>query len=346
MRPDREPDPRAHLPDTLYDLAQHHARRAIREPRVADPLDEYDRTTSLGAAAEFLAKSTLAGISVTLLAGSSSTATLAEFGARQTAPKRGIGEPVTVGAVDAVKRLNQLAAISPALPQPDNLFATRNRAIHLGALPTPTDATAAQAELVTWVDVVLERRRALHQSGDWEAFWSPTYAEIATSILDETYEELRRVFDRAVQDAAAMYGSLVDDLEPEARQILIETLVHRAHSVDLYTQPYRCPACHNHTLHGLYELHRTVEVDDSDAPESVGYFVRETAELDFIHCPVCDLHLDRSLAGFTDVPLTRDHGDKNATSDEIEAWNDNQYEKHRIAFEHAEIGEPEEPDHS
>ena len=185
----------------------------------------------------------------------------------------------------------------------------------------------------------------MRRAGNWEAFWSTTYAEIATSIRDETYEELRSDFDQAVQAAAARYASLIDDLTTEARHTRIEESVRRAHSIDLYTQPYRCPACHNHTLHGLYEVHRTVEVDDSDAPENIGYFVTETAELNFAHCPVCDLRLDRRFAGFTDVPLIRDHGDKNATPEEVETWNDGQYEKHRFAYEHADIDELDESNH-
>lgn len=342
MRPDWEADPRSHLPRTLYELAQHHARRAIRTPHVEDPLDEYDRATSLGAAAEFLAKSTLAGISLTLLAGNHTTATLAEFGTRRTAPREADKEPVTVGPVDAVKRLNDFLPKSDPLAEPSSLFAVRNRAIHLGKLPDPTDAAANRAALVTWVSAVLERRRAFHQPGDWEEFWSPTYAEIATSIRDKTYAKLRSVFDQAVQDAARNYASLANDLTPEDRQTRIEELVRRAHSIDLYTQPHRCPACHNQTLHGLYEVHRTVEVDDSDAPDSFSLFVRETAELNFAHCPVCNLHLDRRLAGFTEVPLIRDLGDKNATPEEMDAWGDDQYEKNRIAYEHADIDESEE----
>lgn len=323
------------LPDRLFRLAAEHARRAISSP-TDTPLDVYDRTTSLGAAAELLLKATLAGVSVTLLAGNTNTSTLVRF---STARVKVYKETATstVGASDAVTRLNDL------LPKPSHTITTlkrgfpaRNGAVHLGDELADTEFDSARAELVTLVSEVFAARRHLNQSADWDEFWSPKYAHIATAIREKTIEHLRDRFDTLVSNAADQYAQLVDNLEPEARHDVIQNLATRAENLDYLARGHQCPACKNYTLQALYETRREVDVDYSDAPHSPAYFVHEIAELDFATCPVCGLRLGRTNVGFTDIPLTLDRGETDATADEVQAWQDNEYEKNRALAEHAD----------
>jgi hypothetical protein len=94
------------LPAALFDLAAECARRAIEEPNrgPVTGLDKLIRLMSVGQAAELVVKSTLAGIDPTLLADKANTATLFALAGNK---RRLQGKVTTVGAVEAVRRLNE-----------------------------------------------------------------------------------------------------------------------------------------------------------------------------------------------------------------------------------------------
>jgi hypothetical protein len=82
---------------------------------------------------------------------------------------------------------------------------------------------------------------------------------------------------------------------------------------------HACPACQN-TLWVVYDVLRDVELDDSDAPDSFRFFVKQSAYVASASCPVCGLALSQSDMVLTDIPFVLDLGDDEATPDEIEGW--------------------------
>ena len=72
---------------------------------------------------------------------------------------------------------------------------------------------------------------------------------------------------------------------------------------------------------------RAVEVDDSDAPHSFGYIVKQTASVSRASCPVCGLTLSQADMVLTNIPFVLDLGEDEATPDEIEGWQDSQHDE-------------------
>ena len=340
MTPYGEVDSRG-LPHKLLQLASEHAQRAISASD-GTPLNAFDRATSLGAAAELLIKSTLAGISASLLAGSGSLATLAQFGAvpvhvlNPTGPKA-----TTVGAADSRTRLNALLPSHCQVSPVSRIFEVRNDAIHLGVVPEEKEASAARAELVKLVDEVFAARAHLRQRSDLGEFWSAKYSSVVEAFRNKTIEDLRAKFDALVSQAAARYETLFSPMEPDRRNAMISQITAqaaaRATTLDYVIRPHECPGCKNWTLQAFYELDRQLEIDDSDAPDGFAVIARETRELDFAACPVCDLYVDRGSVGFTDISLSLSVRESHASEEEASAWLDGERDRLYQAAEYADI---------
>lgn len=330
------------LPHKLLQLASEHAHRAISASD-GTPLNAFDRATSLGAAAELLIKSTLAGISVTLLAGNISVPTLAQFGAVPVDITNSKSKKaVTVGASESLARLNSLLPSDGQVSSVSRIFEVRNEAIHLGVLPTEQEASAARAELVNLVDEVFAARTYLKQRhGELKEFWSDKYLPVVESVRNKTFEDLRAKFAARVSQASARYDTLVSPLEPGRRSEMISQITAqataRAAALDYLIRPHECPGCKNWTLQAFYELDRQVEIDDSSAPHSFAFVARETTALDFAECPICGLHVGRDSVGFTGIPLSVGVREGDATDDEASAWLDWQRDKLWQAAEYADI---------
>lgn len=331
------------LAQTLYELAAEHARRSIAAPRTNESgLIRVDRFVSLGSAAELLLKSTLAGITPTLLAGNTSPATLTEFSGEAVALHlKGVDYKVTtVGASDAIQRLNPLLPDSLKISMRKNLFEVRNDAIHMGVLPTESEARDAQADLVGLVDEVFLARTHLGQSADAKDFWSETYEGVVDAIREEKIEELQSSYSLLIATARNNYAKLVRNLDSDRQLELINELSLRANTLHYFRVTHWCPACENSTLAALYDVSREVDVDDSDAPHSFAFTVTETAVLDFATCPVCDLHLNRSSAAYLGIPLTINRGTGDASADEIEGYLDMKHLADELTFDDAGMEPP------
>ncbi|AGB21653.1 hypothetical protein Mycsm_01234 [Mycobacterium sp. JS623] len=315
------------LPMAMFNLAAEHARRAIEGTKggYTSALGRVDQLTSIGAAAELLIKSTLAGINVSLLAGNLSATTLLTLIA---SPLARPGKVFTVGAVDALRRLNECRPHgATVIVEPKLIFEVRNEALHMGLVADGATIQAALTELVTLATDVFEVRKVLRQDADWNAFWSPKHLTIVEALQGAGYSQLRRHFSRLIDAAGNAYARLTAGLSPDERNRLVAELVTRAPEVDdselLRSHP--CPACQN-TLWVVYDLVRDVEVDDSDAPNSFGYVVKQSGHVSSASCPVCSLSLSPRDMVLTDIPFVLDMGQDEATADEIEGWQDTQHD--------------------
>lgn len=311
------------LSAAMFNLAAECARRALEEPNPDEGtgLDKLIRLISIGQAAELVVKSTLAGIDPALLADKANTATL--YGLAGNTRKLQ-GKITTVGAADAVRRLNECRPpSSPHIVEPKHLFEVRNDAIHMGLGPTAADLEESLTELVALVDSVFKVRAALSLSHDLRAFWSPKHIQIVQARERARYERLVNTFQGLITQAKANYARLIAGLGPEARNRLIAELVARTPDVDdeQILRPHKCPACQN-SLWVIYDVYRDIEVDDSDAPHSFGLFAKVRAEVRSAGCPVCGLSLDQGAIVLTDIPFTLDLGEDEVTDDEHQGWYD------------------------
>ncbi|OBG87862.1 hypothetical protein A5699_18500 [Mycobacterium sp. E802] len=337
--------PHRQLPTAMFNLAAEHARRAIEGTQGGDTsaLGKMDQLASIGAAAELLVKSTLAGIDVSLLAGNANTPTLLALIGR---PSASGGKVFTVGGTDAVRRLNECKPQgSKPIADPKLIFEVRNEALHMGLAAVDVTVQDALTELVALADSVFEIRRALHQDADWDAFWSPKHLKIVQARQQAGYEKLRQHFDGLLDAARTAYARLTAGLDADSRIRLIAELVMRAPEVGdaQMLRSHACPACQN-TLWVVYDVVRDVELDDSDAPNSFGFFVKQSAYVASASCPVCSLALSKSDMMLTDIPFVLDLGDEEATPDEIEGWGDAPHDEDRWAGYEPSPDDFEEPD--
>ncbi|AFS13640.1 MULTISPECIES: hypothetical protein [Mycobacterium avium complex (MAC)] len=312
----------------MFRLASEHARRAVEGTKKGGQgLAKVDQLASIGAAAELLVKATLAGIDVSLLAGNASTPTLLAL----------IGSPlahqgskvITVGGAEGVRRLNECRPPGvPAIAQPQLVFEVRNDALHMGLAVEGSAIQAALTELVTLASSVFEIRRALQQDADWAEFWSPKHLTIVDALQQAGYSQLRRHLGGLLDEARKAYARLIAGLGPDERNRLIAELVTRAPEINEMErlQAHTCPACGN-TLWVVYDLIRDIEIDDSDAPNSFGYVVKQSGSVSRASCPVCSLVLSQDDMVLTDIPFVIDLGQDEATADEIEGWQDAQHDE-------------------
>jgi hypothetical protein len=337
--------PHRQLPTAMFNLAAEHARRAIEGAQAGDTsgLGKVDQLTSIGAAAELLIKSTLAGIHVSLLAGKANTPTLLALIASPMA--RG-GKVFTVGGVEAIHRLNECKPQnSKAIAEPKLVFEVRNDALHMGLASEDATVQDALTELVTLAASVFEIRGALHQDADWDSFWSPKHLKIVQARQQAGYEKLRQHFDGLIGAARNAYARLTAGLDADARIRLTGELVRRVPEVRdaEMLRSHACPACQN-TLWVVYDVVRDVELDDSDAPDSFRFFVKQAAYVASASCPVCGLVLSQSDMVLTDIPFVLDLGDDEATPDEIEGWGDAQHDDDRWAGYEPSPDDLDDPD--
>ena len=206
----------------MYKLAAEHARRAI-EGAKSDPasgLNKLDQLTSIGAAAELLVKSTLAGIDVSLLAGNATTSTLLGLISSGPIARQG-GKVNTVGGVEAVRRLNECRQGATTIPEPKLVFEVRNDALHMGLAADGRTIQAALTELVALAERVFDIRRALNQIADWDEFWSPKHLTIVQALQQAGYSQLGRHFISLIDAAKSAYARLTAGLDPDDRNRLV-----------------------------------------------------------------------------------------------------------------------------
>ena len=340
--------PATQLNRTLYNLSSEYAQRAIETGRDNDPaLAKIDHVAALGAAAELIIKSTLAGISVTLLAGSKlNHATLNEWGHRPAQiHNSGDYKATSVAANESVARLNAFLPKGQAVDDPKSLFEIRNDAIHMGIMPSDADWDTAKATLTVFIDKMLHAREHLNLSADWDHFWSADSVVIATALRDKQLKKVRAQYEALVQDARRGYV-VIADLPAHSRITLINQLVAQEQMLHDHRIVHACPGCGNLTLSAFYDMNYDFDVDgdaDEDGVFSGIVTVSETAELDFAACPVCRLHLDRTNAAFADIKSTIFLGTKQANDEDAQAWSDEQSRKLHEMAEYADI-EPDDMD--
>lgn len=315
--------PHRQIATIMFDLAADWARRAMDQPEPDEtPLDKTVRLAAIGQAAELLIKSTLAGIAPALLAEKTTMSTLLPLAGTTHKPTR--GKMTTAGAVESLKRLNEVRpANTPHISEPKLLFDVRNGAIHMGLAPTEDDLESSLTELVTLAAQVFKVRKALLQDSDWGAFWSTKHIKIVEARQRARYERLVRGFNELIAIAKAAYARLTAGLDQNERNRVVAELVARAPVVeDTQTvRPHTCPACQNQ-LWVVYDVLREVDIDESDMPHGVAFFVRISATVDYAECPVCNLTLDGDELALTAIPFTLDLGEDEATEDEEEGWRD------------------------
>ncbi|MCV7175446.1 hypothetical protein [Mycolicibacterium sphagni] len=312
------------LPGALLDIAAELARRAIEDPRPGDDsgLAKLDRAIAVGGAAELLIKSTLAGISLSLLAGSANTPTVVALSGTTTRPTQ--EKVITLGGPEALRRLNSCRRPSSSeIAEPKFLFEIRNDALHMGLTPEGAALETALTELVSLVQAVFEIRRALGQEADWNRFWSTKHLQIVEARQQAGYERLNKRFKEMLAAAHSAYLRLTAGLGNFERSRLVAELNTRAPEVDgsEHLRSHTCPACEN-TLWVVYNVVRDIEIDDSDAPHSFAHFVKERGYVSSATCPVCGLELNQSDMVFTDIPFVIEIGEDEASDDEVQAWQD------------------------
>lgn len=84
---------------------------------------------------------------------------------------------------------------------------------------------------------------------------------------------------------------------------------------DQSSRKHNCPACGNY-MWVVYDVQREIDVDDSDAPHSIGLYAIVSATVNQAECPVCNLHLDQEDLILTEVPFSLDLGTDEATAEE------------------------------
>lgn len=333
------PKPHPELPEAVFELAADCARRAIEEPPADQSgFDRWVRMTAIGQAAEMLVKATLAGIDPVLIAEkNSSTHTLWALAGITRQLSR--GKVATVGGTEALRRLNECKPPAPpGVPEPKWLFEIRHGAQHLALSPTDKDLDAALTELVTLVDSVFKIRDALNQSADLNAFWSPKHFAIVEARRKAGYERLLKYYGEAIGEGKADYAKLIAGLSDNDRIRVVGELEARLPTTedDQTSRKHNCPACGNY-MWVVYDVHREIDVDDSDAPHSVGLYAIVSATVNHAECPVCNLHLDQEDLILTDVPFSLDLGIDQATDEEEDGWRDARDVEWRDEWEYADI---------
>lgn len=318
------------LAQALHDLAAEWARRALEQPGVDESaLDTTVRMAAMGQASELLVKSTLAGINPVLLADKANMATLLKLTDNPT--DGALGKMTTVGAQDAVKRLNECRPRStPEISQPTRALEVRNDAIHLGLAPRKDELDAALNELVRLAEQVFEVRKALGQSHDWSEFWSAKHIQIVEARQRAFHQQLVEHYQDLIATAQESYRKMTEYLSKEAKNRLVAELASRVPFLGEREEVRRhtCPACAN-TMWVIYDVQRDVDIDDSEMPSGgssiphgYSFYARVHARVASALCPVCRLALDQSDLLLTDIPYTLDLGVREATEEEEQAWRD------------------------
>ena len=338
------PKDHAKLAGALFELAADCARRAVEEPPADQSgFDRWVRLTAIGQAGEMLVKSTLAGINPVLIAEKqASTRTLWELAGVAGRPPQ--GKVGTIGAADAVKRLNECKPRAAAvLSTPKLLFEVRNDAQHLALSPTENDLDAALTELVTLVDGVFKIREALGQPADPNVFWSSKHLGIVEARRKAGYESLLERYGEAISEARSIYAKLIAGLSDNDRIRVVGELQSRPPVVveDQTIRKHNCPACGNY-LWVVYDVEREVDIDDSDAPDSFAYIVTVSATVSYVECPVCNLYLEQDELVLTDVEFNLDLGTDVATADEEQGWRDARDAEAFEEAQYADLGPPDE----
>jgi hypothetical protein len=241
------------------------------------------------------------------------------------------GKVTSVGAVEAVRRLNECRPPNtPHVMEPKLLFEIRNEALHMGLAPSADDLEAALNELVTLVDSVFKIRRTLYLVADWGEFWSQKHLRIVEARQKTVYEQLLARFSEAIADAKVDYDRLIAGLGQDERNRLVAELMARQPEIDdeQTLRAHKCPACQN-SLWVMHNVERRIEEDDSDAPHSFGLFAKVSAYVDSATCPVCDLTLSQAELVLTDIDFVLDLGQDETTADEEEGWRDARDEEDR-----------------
>ncbi|MFD4352684.1 hypothetical protein ACFWPK_28700 [Nocardia sp. NPDC058519] len=318
------------LPKALTDTARVHAHRAIDNIGSTESLDLLDQAVSIGVSAELLLKATLASVDFGLLrdrnADHKTTLTLAGKPLDPTSP---LPELKSVGAREAYRLLKQdlapkltVSSLKSAKPDLlDRLLAVRDSAVHMGFACQEANESAL-ADLVGVIEMLLKIRVELGQASDWESFWTDKYRERADGILLSRHAEIATAYERTLSVAKKTFATrwrspgsadaihLLEQMEPFA--LIVER--------DQTTRPHTCPACGSKGR-ALYDISRgPVQIDDSDRPHSVAYFVETFGLPNAFHCAICDLWLDSpedlELAAVNDIDL----GEADAEYWEVDAF--------------------------
>ncbi|MEV0766171.1 hypothetical protein [Nocardia sp. NPDC050435] len=331
------------LPQALSDTARIHARRALDLLGSTGPLDLLDQATSIGVAAELMLKAILASVDIALLrAKQSDSQTALTLAGRPLDPTLTLPDMKTVGAGEALDALTKMAKAwgLPAwkLLKPTLLtepVRVRDSAVHMGFAREEANELAV-AELVRFIDIMTQLQSELGQQGDWASFWTDEYLERADEILRLRKVRILSAFQQAIVVAKKTFAARWT-LPTAADTIRIIEQVDSFPRVehDQTSRHHRCPACGSLGW-VLYDIERgAVQVDTSDSPHSVAYFVEQTAIPTAFHCAVCDLLLedeeDLSLAAVHQLDL----GETDATDAEVDRvfggtdddrWDDDRWE--------------------
>ncbi|MFD6354624.1 hypothetical protein [Nocardia tengchongensis] len=317
------------LPKALTDTARLHAHRAIDNIGATAPLDLLDQAVSIGVSAELLLKATLASIDFGLLRDRNADyRTVLTLAGKPLDPTSPLPELKTVGAKDAYRllkqdlapRLNVSTLKSVKLELLDQILAVRDSAVHMGFACQEANERAL-ADLVGVIELMLKIRAELGQDGDWECFWTNDYRERADGILQSRHAEIATAYGRTLSVARKTFAArwrvpgsadaiqVLEQMEPFA--LIVER--------DQTTRPHTCPACGSKGR-ALYDISRgPVQIDDSDRPHSVAYFVELHGLPRAFHCAICDLRLDSpedlELAAVNEIDL----GETEARDWEVDA---------------------------
>ncbi|MFJ9744083.1 hypothetical protein, partial [Streptomyces sp. NPDC101166] len=271
----------ADLPQALTDTARIHAHRALDSLGHNGPLNWLDQAASIGVAAELLLKAILTSVDIALLrAKGAEPETAFTLAGRPLDPTLTLPDMRTVGAVDALKALTKMAK-AWKLPAANSLKETllaeplrvRDSAVHMGFASEEANKLAV-AELVSLVDILTKLKAELGQEGDWASFWTADYLERADEILRLRKVRIMTAFQLALAVAQRTFGARWT-LPAAADTIRIIEQVDSFPRIDRDQTSHHhiCPACGSNGW-ALYDIERgSMQVDESDRPHSVAYFV-------------------------------------------------------------------------
>lgn len=315
----------AGLSTALLKMAALHARRAVSLVGSNDALELIDQAVSIGASVELLVKSTLAGIDVHLIrttTGNSHDTTMALIGKPKTIGRLPVLK--TIGGKDGIVLLNrcqtELGVGGSTIRSEEKLFAVRDSAVHLGLVDRDENDEAVTL-LVKVTKSLLELRNRLGQPSDWPQYWADQL-EPANEIENRAAEALSTRYEQQLASARRSFQLRWPNPGRDKNLIQLLEQTKPRHERDQVTHPVTCPACSNQGW-VTYDVERSdPQIDDSDAPHSVAWFVKLTGRRRDFDCQVCQLFLDDpdelDQAGIEDADL----GEAEATPDEVEAWND------------------------
>jgi len=266
--------------------ARDHARRALGKFTSDIRLDQLDAAASIGCAVELLAKSYLARIEPALLAERVDRNSILILTNKAHLTSTPVTQVRTLSADAALTTVKHLLPGLPYNSQADGeVLQVRNAALHMGLV----SRTQLRAAVVTMVAVVEALLPALDL--EREPFWGHELATVATEMLNQAADELRRVVAAKLAAARLRLVGLLGGLDDAGRKAVLAALNGRQRSYTDHEEPQTCPVCKQNAWLLCGEERGPLEWDYDD--EGFGYPRVDLTAWPFrFECGTCELELE------------------------------------------------------